>query len=124
MAVTKIWKIKTNLKKVIDYIKDEEKTTNEEFDKDIFKDLHNVIDYTTNDYKTEKKCYVTSINCDEDDPLEDMTNTKKRFNKTTGILAYHAYQSFKENEVTPELAHEIGIKLAEEMWGDKFEVVV
>ena len=56
--------------------------------------------------------------------LEDMINTKKRFNKTDGILAYHAYQSFKENEVTPELAHEIGIKLAEEMWGDKFEVVV
>ena len=124
MAVTKIWKIKTNLKKVIDYIKDEEKTTNEDFDKDIFKDLHNLIDSTTNDYKTEKKCYVTSINCDEDDPLEDMINTTKRFNKTDGILAYHAYQSFKENEVTPELAHEIGIKLAEEMWGDKFEVVV
>ena len=53
-----------------------------------------------------------------------MINTKKRFNKTDGILAYHAYQSFKENEVKSELAYEIGLKLAEEMWGDKFEVVV
>ena len=124
MAVTKIWKIKSNLKKVINYISDSEKTVNEDYDKDVFKDLHNLIDYTTNDIKTEKKCYVSTINCDEENPLEDMINTKKRFNKNDGILAYHAYQSFKENEVTPELAHEIGIKLAEEMWGDKFEVVV
>ncbi|MGN1269230.1 MAG: relaxase/mobilization nuclease domain-containing protein [Candidatus Aphodocola sp.] len=124
MAVTKIWKIKSNLKKVINYISDSEKTVNEDYDKDVFKDLHNLIDYTTNDIKTEKKCYVSTINCDEENPLEDMINTKKRFNKNDGILAYHAYQSFKENEVSPELAHEIGIKLAEEMWGDKFEVVV
>ena len=124
MAVTKIWKIKSNLKKVINYISDSEKTVNEDYDKDIFKDLHNLIDYTTNDIKTEKKCYVSTINCDEDNPLEDMINTKKRFNKNDGILAYHAYQSFKENEVSPELAHEIGVRLATEMWGDRFEAVI
>ena len=124
MAVTKIWKIKSNLKKVINYISDSEKTVNENYDKDVFKDLHNLIDYTTNDIKTEKKCYVSTINCDEDNPLEDMINTKKRFNKNDGILAYHAYQSFKENEVSPELAHEIGVRLATEMWGDRFEAVI
>lgn len=32
--------------------------------------------------------------------------------------------SFVEGEVTPEQAHEIGVKLAEELWGDKFQVVV
>ena len=124
MAVTKIWKIKSNLKKVINYISDSEKTVNEDYDKDVFKDLHNLIDYTTNDIKTEKKCYVSTINCDEDNPLEDMINTKKRFNKNDGILAYHAYQSFKENEVSPELAHKIGVRLATEMWGDRFEAVI
>lgn len=124
MAVTKIWKIKSNLKKVINYISDSEKNVNEDYDKDVFKDLHNLIDYTTNDIKTEKKCYVSTINCDEDNPLEDMINTKKRFNKNDGILAYHAYQSFKENEVSPELAHEIGVRLAAEMWGDRFEAVI
>lgn len=124
MAVTKIWKIKSNLKKVINYISDSEKTVNEDYDKDAFKDLHNLINYTTNDIKTEKKCYVSTINCDEENPLEDMINTKKRFNKNDGILAYHAYQSFKENEVSPELAHEIGVRLATEMWGDRFEAVI
>lgn len=44
--------------------------------------------------------------------------------KKKGILAFHGYQSFKEGEVTPEIAHEIGVRLAEEMWGDRFQVVV
>lgn len=52
-----------------------------------------------------------------------MKFTKERFGKTDGILAFHGYQSFKENEVTPDVAHEIGIKFAEEMFGD-YEVVV
>lgn len=33
-------------------------------------------------------------------------------------------QSFAKGEVTAEQAHEIGKKLAEELWGDKFQVVV
>ena len=58
-----------------------------------------------------------------------MTQTKKKFNKdkyskNNKIVAFHGYQSFEEGEVTPETAHEIGVKLAEEMWGDRFEVVV
>ena len=52
-----------------------------------------------------------------------MKFTKERFGKTDGILAFHGYQSFKENEVTPDVAHEIGVKFAEEMFKD-FEVVV
>ena len=46
------------------------------------------------------------------------------FGKEGGILAFHGEQSFKEGEVTPELAHEIGVKLAEEMWGERFQVIV
>ena len=33
-------------------------------------------------------------------------------------------QSFSPGEVSVELAHEIGLQLAEKMWGDKYEVVV
>ena len=47
----------------------------------------------------------------------------KQYNKTDGIIAFHSYQSFKEGEVSADIAHEIGVKIAEEMWGD-FEVVV
>ena len=53
-----------------------------------------------------------------------MQFVKTLYGKENGILAFHAYQSFNEGEVTPEIAHEIGVKLANEMWGDRFQVVV
>ena len=74
--------------------------------------------------KTEEFFYVSGINCEIETALQQMNQTKRLFNKTKGILGFHGYQSFKEGEVTPELAHEIGVKLANEMWGDRFEVVV
>ena len=49
---------------------------------------------------------------------------KSSFSKQVGIECYHAYQSFAEGEVTPAQAHEIGVKLAEEIWGNRFQVVV
>lgn len=98
MATTKIWKIKSR------------------FD--------NVIDYITNKDKTDNKKYVTGINCMADIAFKEMSITKQQFNKTGGILGFHAYQSFKGCEVTDDEAHEIGIRLAEELWGNKFQVVV
>ncbi len=74
--------------------------------------------------KTEEFFYVSGINCEIATALQQMNQTKRLFNKTKGILGFHGYQSFKEGEVTPELAHEIGVRLANEMWGDRFEVVV
>ena len=48
----------------------------------------------------------------------------QRKNLEKSILTFHGYQSFDKGEVTPEIAHEIGVRLAEEMWGDRFQVVV
>ncbi len=98
MAVTKIWKVKDRLDATIEYV--------------------------VNGEKTEEKLYVSGINCMPDTVLQEMRNTKKEFFKTTGIQCFHGVQSFVKGEVTPEQAHEIGIKLAEELWGDKFQVVV
>ena len=41
-----------------------------------------------------------------------------------GRVCFHGYQSFQADEVTAEIAHQIGVKLAQELWGDRFEVVV
>lgn len=38
--------------------------------------------------------------------------------------AFHGYQSFEPGEVSSEVAHEIGVKLVEELYGNRFEVVV
>ena len=119
MAVTEIWKVKSRLDHVLKYATDVEKT-----DGDNYKELHNVLDYTKEDYKTEQQLYVSGINCMPETAYDEMIITKKRYNKEGGILAFHAFQSFAHGEVTPDLCHEIGMKLAEEMWGDRFEVVV
>lgn len=124
MATTKIWAVKDNLKRVLDYASNPEKTENTDFEKYTFKGLEDVLDYTTDDMKTEKQFYLTGINCDSINALWQMTNTKKSAHKEDGVLAFHCYQSFKPGEVTAETAHQIGIELAKRMWGDDFEVVV
>lgn len=124
MAVVKIWKIETRLDRTIDYAEDKKKTENTDYKDMKGNQLQQVIDYAMNEYKTEKQYYTTGINCSTESAYEEMMITKKQFNKTNGILGFHAYQSFKGQEVSPEIAHEIGLKLAEEMWGDRFEVVV
>ena len=98
MATTKIWKFKSRLKVLIKYV--------------------------SNGDKTEDERLLTGINCTPSIAYQEMQNTKIQFNKTGGIECFHAYQSFAEGEVTPETAHEIGVKLAEELWGDKFQVIV
>ena len=81
MATTSIWSVKKRLDHVIDYTTNPSKTS-----KESYQDLHNVIEYTKASYKTEEQLYVTAINCSEDSIYEDMIRTKKRFNKTDGIL--------------------------------------
>lgn len=106
-----------NLKQTIEYAENKEKTQ-------YLKDLDSTIKYAMNEDKTEKSFFVSGINCNVESALDEMLDVKKTFNKEKGILAFHGYQSFKENEVTPELAHKIGIELANEMWGDKYQVIV
>ena len=124
MATTSLWKVEARLDKVIKYTTNEEKTTNVDFEKDLYKSLHNTIEYAKADFKTEKQFYVSGVNCTPQNALQEMILTKKHFGKEKGILAFHGFQSFAEGEVTAEQAHQIGVKLAEELWGDKYEVLV
>ena len=119
MATISLWKVDNRLDHVIDYAANIEKTSLK--DKE---DLKDVLDYATRSTKTEKKLFVNALNCSPDSAYEQMQETKKEYGKKNGILAFHGYQSFAPGEVTPEVAHEIGMKFAEQMWGDSFEVVV
>lgn len=121
MATTSIWSIKNNLKQSINYIINPEKTINKAYGKNSYSYLE--IENTESNYKNEKVCYVSSINCSERNPYEDMIFTKEEYGKKNGILALHGYQSFKEGEVTADIAHEIGVKFTEEMFKD-FEVII
>jgi len=124
MATTAIWKVSSRLDHVLDYVMNIEKTKRENINKDVYYSLHTFKEYEDMNFITEEQSFVSGINCTPETAYEDMMLTKERFNKKDGILAFHSFQSFKENEVSPEVAHEIGVKLAQEMWGDRFEVIV
>ena len=119
MAITKIWAVKDDLNRVLNYIKNPDKTK-----EDMSDGLKEVLTYTTQGYKTNEKEFITGINCEPRTALKQMMNTKLSYNKMDGRLAFHAVQSFKPGEVTPEQCHALGVQLAKQMWGNRFEVVV
>ncbi|HPE96142.1 MAG TPA: relaxase/mobilization nuclease domain-containing protein, partial [Bacillota bacterium] len=116
MAVTKIWTVSDSITRILGYVSNPDKT---EYD-----DLRSALHYAGDEAKTEKAKFVSGINTTEKTAYEDMMAVKKRFGKTTGSLAFHAYQSFKPGEVTPELCHKIGLETARKLWGDKYQVIV
>lgn len=114
MAVTRLSKIKssashsinTTLKGRLDYIINKDKTNNEEL--------------------------VSAFECEIDTAYLEFALNKDLYEKITGnetkkngdVLAYHLRQAFKPGEVTPELAHEIGIKLAKEFTKENNQFVI
>ena len=148
MAVTSIWSIKGWIGKVIKYAENPDKTkeNNEgqisENQSQSTQGLEDVITYAVNTEKTrrgqsesmERKLvgeseelmeqYVSGVNCAPTTAREEMIAVKKRFGKEDGIVAFHGYQSFAPGECNPEMAHEIGKKLAEELWGSQYQVLI
>lgn len=128
MAVTSLWRVHGEVGKVVMYVQNPDKTTEGgELDRqsgDAENALKALTDYVERDSATNQKRYVWGLNCSPDTAAEEMMEVKRRFGKTGGVVAYHGYQSFATGEVSPETAHEIGIKLAEELWGERYQVIV
>ena len=125
MAVTSIWPITGNPNGVIEYAINPEKTSEESREETAaLHAIDNVVEYTADDLKTEKRMYVSGVNCQIPHAKEQFMETKRRFGKMDGRTCYHGYQSFRAGEVDADTAHRIGVELAKELWGDRFEVVV
>lgn len=124
MAVTKIKRIRGNPGDPLSYIGNPEKTRNRDFSEADRQALADIIAYAADEKKTEKQYFTTGINCDVENAREQFNITKLSFNKTGGIVCGHCMQSFDGYEVTPEEAHEIGVQMSKELWGDRFQVVV
>ena len=134
MAVTSIWRVKGKLGKVVDYAKNPNKTTETEHaEQDRW--LSGVINYATRPQATRgasvhderaevTRRFVSGVNCRPETARDEMQAVKRKFGKTDGVIAYHGYQSFAPNEATPEMAHEIGVRLAKKLWGERYQVVV
>lgn len=139
MATTSIWRVKGWLGKVVIYVENPDKTANPKFytQEDMTEqdgqNLSDVIRYAVNSEKTQQThnedCtvvhrFVSGINCSPSTARDEMLAVKKRFGKESGTVAYHGYQSFAPGEATPEIAHEIGKKLAARLWGDRYQVII
>ncbi len=120
MATTGFWPVKGRLKDVIDYAENPDKTIDRKY---LDEDLYRTLEYTANAEKTDQRMYVTALNCPLETACQSMMETKRRFGKLKGNVAYHGYQSFRPGELTPETCHEIGIETARRMWPE-YEVVV
>ncbi len=130
--------------KCIDYVVDENKTEVFSFsgidEKDIPKEqadkeallveklitenkTDRAINYITKDSKTLQKL-ITGINCNPESAFDEMMVTKKMHNKTGGRQFIHFVHSYHPDEkITPELAHEISLKLLEDKRFKGFEII-
>ena len=114
MAIVKIIAIRDRLDKRVNYAINGEKTT---LDADIA--------YAVNPEKTEQHFFASTINCEScETAFAEMQETKRRFEKSGGVVGYHFIQSFAPGEATPEQAHRIGRAFAEKLFGRRYEVVI
>ncbi len=111
--------MRDNLCRVVDYAANPEKTE--------YGALAQALHYAGNDAKTtlpESAKLVSGIHCRPETAWADMRSVQRKFGKTEGVVAMHAYQSFQPGEVTPEQCHAIGVALARQVWGERFQVLV
>lgn len=75
MATTGFWPVKSRLKEVIEYARNPDKTTEQKYlDEDLFCALR----YVENEGKTDRKMFVSGINCPTKRAYEHMMATKRR----------------------------------------------
>ena len=87
--------------------------------------LHGVITYCCRPAKVayQGRSLISGVNCVPQAALLEFMNTKRQYRSTDGRMYYHMVQSFRPDDpVTPEMAHEIALKLAEHIPG--FEILV
>lgn len=98
MAITKTHPIKSTLKKAIDYI--------------------------CNPAKTDGKLLVSSFGCAAETADIEFAWTRRHAIDKGTHLGRHLIQAFEPGETTPEQAHEIGMQLAKEILGGRYEFVL
>ena len=88
------------------------------------KNLHSILGEAMNRDRTEQDLFQSALGCTLASPFADMLAVKTQWRKLGGVEGYHLVQSFAPGEVTPELAHQIGLELAQRLLGGEFQAVV
>ena len=119
MAYTSVISVH-RLDNAIDYTLDEKKCSRRENEES----LEGEIDKALNKDKTEQDLFRSAIGCTVDSAFEDMCRVKEMWHKEKGVQGFHLVQSFAAGEVSPELAHQIGLEFADRLLGGHFQAVV
>lgn len=86
--------------------------------------LKEAVDYALNRDKTEQDLFETGLGCATRSAFVDMRRVKEIWHKMGGVQGFHLVQSFAPGEVTPELAHKIGLEFADRLLNGKFQAVI
>ena len=124
MAVSKLWAVTSRLGQVIDYAANPAKTAADNYTVEQYQALRDVLAYAKDEEKTEREFFVEGINCNPLTARDQFVSVKQAYGKEEGIQAYHGYLSFKEQDISPELAQKIGMEFVNEVWGKRFQAVV
>lgn len=108
------------LDNAIDYALDEKKSSRAENRES----LEGEIDKALNKNQSEQDLFQSAIGCTIDSAFEDMCQIKKIWHKEKDVQGFHLVQSFAPGEISPELAHQIGVEFADRLFGGKFQAVV
>lgn len=103
----------------INYVLDDEKCSRK-----TEKSLKGEIGKALNQDHTEQGLFESALGCTCETAFEDMCRIKKMWHKEGGVQGFHLVQSFVAGEVTPELAHQIGLEFAKQLLGENFQAVV
>lgn len=90
----------------------------------IKKTLNCAIEYIIDESKTDGKLLVTGNLCTPEIADIEFKAIQKSFGKDGKTLAHHIIQSFKPGEIDEKTAHEIGLKLLENLKLDSTQAVI
>ncbi len=84
--------------------------------------LKTVLNYIMDKRKTDD-LLISGIECCPETALDEFLFVKRKFKKEDGRQYYHIVQSFSpDDDITPEIAHEIAVRLAEYFKG--YQIVI
>ena len=99
MATTGFWPVKDRLKEVIDYADNPDKTTDKKY---LDVDLYATLRYAGDDDKTDKKMYVSAINCPAKRAYEHMMATKNALEKQAAMWRITGIRAFRQARSRPK----------------------
>ena len=88
------------------------------------KTLDDLLDYIMDEEKTDGGLLITGLNCHPDTSKIEFKNTLDKFGNKGNRVGYHLVQSFcPDDDIAPQQAHEIGVRLCKELYPN-FQTVV